>query len=128
MAGKNNKRSKGAGGTSSGATAAATLPSPVNPQAVKPAADAANPPAIKRVTKEEGRHLFGVGKDSAFQAVAALKGTRPFMGGTFVPDKLMTVARRRRLGIKSFSDRAESPMMYATRVDGGWAIGKRSGR
>ena len=83
---------------------------------------------LKRVTKEEGRHLFGVGKDSAFQGVAALKGTRPFMGGTFVPDKMMTVARRRRLGIKPFSTRAESPTMYAERVPGGWAIGKRSGR
>jgi len=85
---------------------------------------------LKGVTKEEGRHLFGVGTDSAFKAVTTLKGTRPFGStGTFVPDKLMTSARRRRLGIKPFSTRADSPTMYVERQPGGgWVINQRSGR
>jgi hypothetical protein len=67
------------------------------------------------------------GKDSDFKAIASLKGTQGiFGGGTFIPDKLMTPARQRRLGIKS--DHAESPTMYANRVDRGWVINKRSGR
>ena len=80
-----------------------------------------------------GRKALGVenktAKDSDFKSVASLKGTKGiFGGGTFVPDKLMTVARRRKLGIGSFASRVENANMFAERMAGGWVINKRSGR
>jgi hypothetical protein len=93
-------------------------------------------PAVDAVRRRQGGSTPGGIKDSAFQSVARLKGAQPISSGggsdrqaVLIPAKLMTPARRKKLGITSFSGRSESAGWRAQQQpNGDWVVSQRSGR